>query len=80
MVGQAFAGGATIDVFLGYVDKVLFAKSTLGLDARGLRFGQGDRNAGFFAGQDLFAAEVATVGNNIQLVGLESRLGPLGHV
>ena len=46
----------------------------------GLRFGQGDGNAGFFAGQDLFAFEVSAIGNNFQLVCLESRLGPLGHV
>ena len=77
---EAFTGRATIDVVLGYVDKVLFAKSTLGLDARGLRFGQGDRNAVLIAGQDLFAFEVSAIGNNFQLVCLESRLGPLGHV
>ena len=77
---EALAGGTTIDIVFSDVDKVLLAKPALGLDARGLRFGQGDRNAGFFAGQDLFAFEVAAIGNDFQLVCLESRLGPLGHV
>ena len=65
---EALAGGTTIDIVFSDVDKVLLAKPALGLDARGLRFGQGDRNAGFFAGQDLFAFEVAAIGNDFQLV------------
>jgi len=76
MVGQVFAGGVTIDVFFGQIDKVLFDKTALGPAARCHWFGQGDGNAVLIAGQNLFTAEVATVGNNIQLVGLESRLGP----
>ena len=61
---EALAGGTTIDIVFSDVDKVLLAKPALGLtDARGLRFGQGDRNVGFFAGQDLFAFEVAAIGN-----------------
>jgi hypothetical protein len=31
------------------------------------------------AGQDLFVVEVTTVGNHVELAGLESRLGLLGH-
>ncbi len=67
-VDQALAGRAKVDVFLGQVAEVLLCKPAFRFAARGERLGQGDGDPGLFAGQDLFAAEVATVGNRIQLI------------
>ncbi len=79
VVDQALASWAKIDIVCGHIDKVLLSKPALGLAARGQRFGRRDRDPGITAGQDLFAIEVATVGNDIQLVCRQGRLGPLGH-
>ena len=66
-VGRAFRpAGADVNVLLRHVAEVLLAEAPFRLCVRGHRLGQRDRDAGFLAGQDLFAVEVAAVGDDIE--------------
>ena len=67
-------------ILLLHIAKVLFDKTALGLVVRGQRLGKRDRDASLITGQDLCAAEVATVGNDIQRLCFQSSLRLLGHV
>src|SRR5215472_15563649 len=64
--GQQFSGWAAIDVVFGNVDEILLAESPLGFGAGGQWLGHERRRASLLAGEDLFALEVATVGNDRQ--------------
>jgi hypothetical protein len=45
----------------------------------GRRLGQRGRDVRFLAGQDLLAIEVAAVGNSVEFLRPQRRLGLLGH-
>jgi hypothetical protein len=53
MVLQLFAGRTAIYILVAEIDKVLLAEATLGLNARGYRFGKRYRDAGDLVGFSL---------------------------
>ena len=70
-IGQLLARWAAIDIFRRQIDEVLLAKAAIRLRARCHRFRQRHRNARLRAGQNLGAVEVATIGDGIELIGLQ---------
>jgi hypothetical protein len=52
------------------IRKVLLTEAPLRFGARRLRLGQGYRDAGLVAREDLPAAEVAAIGNGLESLGL----------
>ena len=76
-IGQFLARRAAIDILRGQIDKVLFAEPAICLRTRGHRLWQRDRNVGLLACQNLGAVEVATIGDDIEMVGEQNvfRLG-----
>src|SRR3954451_7911562 len=79
-IRQPLAGRTTIGVVLRRIDKVLLAEASVRLGARSHRLGQGYRDAGLVAGEDLRAAEVAAVGTDLEGLGLQYSLCLLGHI
>ena len=73
-VYEALACRADINVLSGYVSEVLLAETSLSLCVRGHRFWQRDGNAGFVTLQNLLAAEVAAVGDDVEIVCFQSCL------
>ena len=71
-IGETRPGRTDIDVLIGDVAKVLFAEPALRLGARGQRLRQRDDDLGPVTGQDLRPVEVATVGDDIELVDVAS--------
>ncbi len=67
-VDQTLAGRAKVDVLISDIAEVWLSEPALGRGSGGERLGKGDGDSGLLAGQDLLAAEVATVGNRIQLI------------
>ena len=63
VVLQLFAGWTAIHILIAEINKVLLAEATLGLNARGDRFGKRYRNAGLVTREDFLAAVVAPIGN-----------------
>src|SRR6266571_5248603 len=55
-------------VLLGNVDEILFAEAPVGLAVGGQRLGHVGPDASLFARQDFFAAEVATVCHDVQIL------------
>src|ERR1700756_5705938 len=79
-IRQPLPGGTTIGVVLRQIDKVLLAEASVRLGARSHWLGQSYRNAGFVAGKDPGAAEVAAVANALEGLGLQYSLCLPGHI
>jgi hypothetical protein len=62
-VGEPLSSRTDVNVIFRHVAEVLFAEP---LWVRGHRLWQGDRDTGFVAFEDFFAAEVATVSDDIE--------------
>jgi hypothetical protein len=80
VVGKLFSGRTAIHILVGEINKVLFAEATLGLNARGDRFGKRYCNAGFVTREDFLAAVVAPIGNGFEFVDAENFLRPASDV
>ncbi len=74
MVSELFSGRTAIRILIAEINKVLLAETTLGLNARRDRLGKRYRNARLVTCQNLLAAEVASIGNNLQFVNAEDCL------
>src|SRR6266480_4626271 len=77
---EFLARRAAIDILLRQIDEVLLAKATFRLRARGHRLGQRHGDPRAIASQDLIADEVATIGDGIELIGLQNGLRFVGDV
>lgn len=78
-ISQLLTSRAAIDVGLGVVGEVGLHIEALLPVARGLGAGNRGDDARLVAGEDLAAAEVAFVGNSVQLGAAERALGGGGH-
>ena len=76
---QGLSGWATVGVGLGYVDEVPFAEQALGLVVGGLRSRHVSGDPHVFARDDLLAAEVTAISDDLQLFGLHGGAGALRH-
>ena len=79
-IGESFASRTDVNIFIGYVAEVLLAEAPFRLGVRGHRFWQRDCDARLLACQDLLTAEVAAIGDGIELLHFQRRLRLLGHV
>src|ERR1700730_6040615 len=79
VVGEPFTGRTDVDILLSHVAEVLLAEAPVGLGVRGHWLWQRDRDARLLARQDLRAVEVASIGNDIEVLRLERILRLLGH-
>jgi hypothetical protein len=77
---EFLARRAAIDILLRQIDEVLLAKATFRLCARGHWLGQRHGDPRAIASQDLIAVEVATIGDGIELIGLQNGLRFVGDV
>src|SRR6266700_2296260 len=76
-VGEPLSGRTDVNVLLRHVAEVLLAEA---LWVRGHRLWQRDRDACLVALQDFFAAEVAAVGDDIEIRCFQSCLRLLGYM
>jgi hypothetical protein len=60
MVSELLSGRTAVHVLVTEINKVLLAEATLGLNARGDRFGKRYGDAGFVTREDLLTALVRT--------------------
>ena len=58
VIGEPFTGRTDVNILLGHIAEVLFAKASFRLRARSHRLGQRDRDAGLMTRQDLLTVEV----------------------
>src|SRR4029453_15109582 len=68
VVGELLSGRTNVSVLLSHVTEILFAEAPFRLCVRGHWLWQRDRDACFLARQDLLAAEVAAVGDGIEVI------------
>ena len=78
-VGQLLTGRTDVDILIGHIAEVLLAEAAFGLGFEVIGFGSVTVMPPL-AGQDLLAAEVAAVGNDIEILHVQRRLRLLGHV
>ena len=67
-IGELLACGTNVNVLISHITEVLLAEASFRLCVRGHRLGQCNRDASLLACQDLFAVEVTTVGDGIELL------------
>ena len=77
---EFLARRAAIDILFRQIDEVLLAEATFRLRARGHRLGQRHGDPRAIASQDLNAVEVATIGDGIELIGVQNGLRLFGDV
>lgn len=78
-VSQVAPGGAAVDIPLRVVEEVGLHEHALAAVAGGFRARHRHGDAGFVTGKDLGAAEVALVGDGMQLLAPQRRLGRRRH-
>src|SRR5262249_22271057 len=72
--------GAAIDIFRWQIDEVLLAEAALRFRPRSHRLWQRHRNVSLLACQNLGAVEVATIGNDVEVVSMKNLFRPQRHV
>src|SRR6202140_4952498 len=79
-IGELLACRTNVNVLISYIAEVLLAEASFRLCVRGHRLWQRNRDASLLACQDLFAVEVTAVGDGIELLHAQRRLGLVGHM
>src|SRR5262245_1492624 len=80
VVLELLAGRTAIDILVSEIDEVLLAETALCLNAGCHRLWKRHRDAGPITGEDLLAAEVAAIGNGLELIDAENILYLRGDV
>jgi hypothetical protein len=79
-VPQSFSGGATVLIIaFGNIDKVRLSEATFGFTAGGYRSGDVRPDACLFTGRYLWPLVVASIGNDLHLLGPDRFTRLLGH-
>src|ERR1700724_3290637 len=73
-IGQLLARRAAIDILSGHIDKVLFAEAAICFRARSHRLWQRHCDVSLLACQNLHTAEVAAIGDNVEMISIENLL------
>jgi len=73
-IRQFLTRRASIDIFIGQINKVLLAKAAFRFRARSLRLRQRNGDAALLAGQDLLAVKVAAISHSFELVHMQRGL------
>src|SRR6476469_8864137 len=76
-IGELLACRTKVNVLISHIAEVLLAEASFRLCVRGHRLWQRNRDASLLACQDLFAVEVTAVGDGIELLHAQRRLGLL---
>src|SRR5580692_7934648 len=79
-IGELLACRTNVNVLISHIAEVLLAEASFRLCVRGHRLWQRNRDASLLACQDLFAVEVTAVGDGIELLYAQRRLGLVGHM
>jgi len=79
-VSEILSGRTNVNVLINHIAEVLLAEASFCLCIRGHRLWQRNRNASLLACPNLFAVEVPAVGDSIELVHAQYRLGLVGHM
>src|SRR6202795_508987 len=79
-IGELLACRTNGNVLINHIAEVLLAEASFRLCVRGHRLWQRNRDASLLACPDLFAVEVTSVGDGIELVHAQYRLGLVGHM
>ena len=80
MVGELLAGRTNVNVLVSHIAEVLLAEASFGLCVRGHRLWQRNRDTSLVACANLFAVELTAVGDGIELLHAQRRLGLVGHM
>src|SRR4029077_13608282 len=80
VVGELLAGRTNVNVLVSNIAEVLLAEASFGFCVRGHRLWQRNRDTSLLACPDLFAVEVTAVGDGIELLHAQRRLGLVGHM
>src|SRR5207244_12645833 len=79
-IGELLACRTNVNVLVSHIAEVLLAEASFGLCVRGHRLWQCNRDASLLACSNLFAVEVTALGDGIELLHAQRRLGPVGHM
>src|SRR5271168_2267254 len=80
VVGELLASRTNVNVLVSHIAEVLLAEASFGLCVRGHRLWQRNRDTSLLACPNLFAVEVTAVGDGIELLHAQRRLGLVGHM
>src|ERR1700688_1317226 len=79
-IGELLACRTNVNVLISHIAEVLLSEASFGLCVRGHRLWQCNRDASLLARPNFFAAEVTAIGDSIELVDPQYRLGLVGHM
>src|SRR5499433_3695266 len=79
-IGELLACRTNVNVLVSHIAEVLLAEASFGLCVRGHRLWQRNCDTSLLACPNLFAVEVTAVGDGIELLHAQRRLGLVGYI